>query len=107
MAEKMRRNSPTLHRRLAEAEVEIARRVREHGVDVLAAAINASTPEINRAIEMRLRSLWVRQAEDPAWSDSDPVRTILLSVFDVAPDLASRVAMVLGIELTPGGVQPQ
>ena len=50
---------------------------------------------------MRLRSLWARQAEDPAWNATDPVRTILLACGEIAPDLVASVVAELGIELNP------
>src|SRR5258708_14911534 len=101
MAAKMRLRSSPLERRVAEAEAEVARRFRDRAMDLLGDRINASPPDINRAIEMRLRSLWARQAEDPAWNATDPVRTILLACGEIAPDLVASVVAELGIELNP------
>ena len=101
MAAKMRLRSSPLQRRVAEAEAEVARRFRDRAMDLLGDRINASPPDINRAIEMRLRSLWARQAEDPAWNATDPVRTILLACGEIAPDLVASVVAELGIELNP------
>jgi hypothetical protein len=68
-------------------------------MDLLGDEMNAAPIEIGQAIQIRLRALSLGQSGDAA-SNAEPVQTILLAVSEVAPDLALRVAMEMGIELT-------
>jgi hypothetical protein len=99
MAAKMRLRSSALDRRVAEVEAEVARRFHDRAMDLLCNAINAAPPEIIRAIQKRVRTLWARQANDPAWN-ADLTRMILVACSEVAPALVAGVAAELGIELT-------
>jgi hypothetical protein len=101
MAAKMRLRSSTLSRRVAEVEAEVARRFHDRVLTLLCDAINAAPQEIEirRAIVTRLRTLWARQADDPAWN-ADLTKMILVACSEVAPALVAGVAAELGIELT-------
>lgn len=68
-------------------------------MEVLGEATKDALPEIKRAIELRLRTLYRAQQDDPALNAADPVITVLVAVADVAPELAADVAAQLGIEL--------
>jgi hypothetical protein len=94
----MRRSA--IDRRIDAAEAAVAMRFRDRAMDVLGDAILAASPEVNLAVEMRLRRLSAAPEADPSWCD-DPVLIVFRAIADVAPEMVDSVAAELGIDLNP------
>src|SRR5260221_11512276 len=92
--------SSAIDRRVAAAEAAVAMRFRDRAMDDLGDAILAASPEVNLAIETRLRRLSAAPEADPSWCD-DPVLIVFRAVASVAPEMVADVAAELGIELNP------